>query len=536
MKSLLGAALVVGGAVALTMGAACADEGPIAPAACANGASPNGETGGAGGGDGLVGQSVQPSEWVGFHTEIPMTPDQLHHLASGLFGPDAQGGALLGETEIAPKIFLSAAADPSTPDQTQITIAFDDGDRDQRRKLAVAPASFAIGNAFVTTIDAALAKMQADNADKSGQGEMFLLEHRIFSSYGGKLSFGVKGDGGVYSLVLDVTSPRTSLVPATLGAAADPTGPYDTIAGTVYFHMSYDDFDFFTNHAYGAGAESKQNFKDFALIPHDWLRLTVEPHLDQKFVDVGFEVLALDGSRLPVAKAPASVPAGDTFQKLVLRNMSTMTDQEGTKKGSSTPWSSPFYYDDPAGGGVVQVIAQGNLGVFTVAYSIESPQHPLHDVELVQYDKVKIAAPDPSETASCEQLGDPNITLAPQGTLNITFSASSTVSTSPDLKVPLVGDIYCALYHASDVNVGGPILNAMEISDFTLPMADLTKSPTYTTQVLIAGDYQVLCAQDLDHSGGASKGDPVTLPIGAYTVACNENPVTVEFALLDPED
>ena len=51
---------------------------------------------------------------------------------------------------------------------------------------------------------------------------------------------------------------------------------------------------------------------------------------------------------------------------------------------------------------------------------------------------------------------------------------------------------------------------------------------------MYAGEYQILCAQDLDASGGASKGDPVTLPIGGYTAACNRNPVTVEFAILDP--
>ena len=64
--------------------------------------------------------------------------------------------------------------------------------------------------------------------------------------------------------------------------------------------MSKDDFDFFVDRAYGKGATSRQNFHDFALVPYEWLRLTVEPHLDEKFVNVGFEVLALDGKRIPV--------------------------------------------------------------------------------------------------------------------------------------------------------------------------------------------------------------------------------------------
>jgi hypothetical protein len=29
-------------------------------------------------------------------------------------------------------------------------------------------------------------------------------------------------------------------------------------------------------------------------------------------------------------------------------------------------------------------------------------------------------------------------------------------------------------------------------------------------------------------------GDPVTLPIGGFTVACNVNPVAVQFAILNP--
>lgn len=497
----------------------------------------SGATGDTGMCPGPTTKTAPANEFVGFHAEVPIAKADLHPLAAGLIGADAQAGKFVPEKEITPGVFVSAAADPSTPDQARLTFAFDDDLGNARRPLAVAPASFAVGNVFVAAVDAAVAKMEADVAADPNGTEPFFLEYRVASAQGGKLSFGVRGDAGKYKLIVDIQSPRTGLDKDKIGKAAEDFGPYDTVAGTVWFHMQRAEFDFFTDHAYGSGATSKQNFTDFKLVPHEWLRLTVEPHLDQKFVNVGFEVVAVDGKRIPVSKAPASILAGDAFRALVLRNMTTMTAQEKQQPGSSTPWQAPFYYDNPDGGGVVQVIAQGSAGKFSVAYSIESPRNPLKDVPFVAYQPVTIAPPDPNATAGCEMLGDPTIVLAPKGTLNISFVASDTIKKSPDLMGPLVGTIYCSLFAKEDVEITGPVEGAQSIQDFNIPMADLsgTKTPTFITQELFAGEYQVLCAQDLDGDGEASHGDPVTLPIGGYTVACNKNPVTVEFAILNPQ-
>jgi hypothetical protein len=485
----------------------------------------------------VVTTGIDPVEFVGYHNEVALDPTKFHALASGLFGTDAQGGKILPEQTLAPGLFVDAAADQQTPDQVDLTFSFDDG-TPTHRKIAMTPASFAMGTVFVTTVDAALAKMQADNAPVNGQpvtgqGESYFLEYRMYSSQGGRVSFGVRGDGGVYTLVIDVTSPHMSLTPGQLNTAADHDGPYDTVAGTVWFHMSKDDFDFFVNHAYGEGATGKQNFTDFALVPHDWLHLTVTPHLDQQFVNVGFQVIGTDGSKIAFANAPASVPAGTTFQNAVDRNMSNTISQEAAKAGSSTPWSVPFYYDSPNQGGVVQVIAQGAGGVFTVAYGVETPHHTLKDVPLLQYEPVNIPPDDGAASASCVQLGG---TEAPKGTLNITFSASSEVKNSPDLHVPLVGLISCSVYHSTDVHADGPIPGAVSVQDFSLPNADLgaATAPTFVTNAIFAGDYQILCYQDLNKNGIADPGDPVTLPIGSYPVECTANPAAVEFAILYP--
>jgi hypothetical protein len=478
----------------------------------------------------------QATEWVGFHFEAPLDPAGFHALASGLFGEDAQAGKFVKDRELSPGIFVTGSAESTTPDQSRLTFAFDDG-KTKRRTLAVAPASFAVGGVFIATVEAALAKMQADNKAEPGSGQSFHLEYRVASAQGGRLSFGVRGDAGVYSLVVDVSSPHTALEKTKIGTAVDKFEPHDTVAGTVWFQLSKDDFDFFTDHAYGQGATGKQNFTDFKLVPHEWLRLTVEPHLDEKFVSVGFEVVSVDGKRIPVAKAPASILAGDTYQKLVDRNLTTMLAQEKVKPGSSTPWQVPFYYDDPDGGGVVQVIAQGAAGKFSIAYAVESPRHTLKDVPFVAYQPVKLEPPDPSEIASCEELGDPNIKLAPKGTLDITFAVSETILNSPDLMSPLKGMISCSLFHKKDVEITGPLEGAVSLQDFDLPDADLqAQDPlTFVTKEVFAGEYQILCFQDLDGDGQPTPGDPVTIPIGGYTAACNKNPVTVEFAILYPK-
>jgi hypothetical protein len=474
------------------------------------------------------------NEWVSFHVEVPLQAADFDPLASGLFGADAQAGKLIAKHVLSPGMFITSAAETQTPAQVRLTLSFDDGTNPDR-VVAVAPGSFATGGVFISTVDAAMATMQADEAASPGSSESWYLEYRVTSAQGGRLSFGVKGNLGVFTLVVDVTSPHTGLTSAQIGKPIDTFSPYDTVAGTVGFHLSQDEFDFFVAHAYGVGATSNQNFNDFELLPHTWLRLTVDPHLTEQFVNVGFDVITVGGKRIHVSNAPASVLAGGTFQALVDRNMTTMTNQEAAKAGSSTPWQVPFYYNDPNGGGVVQVIANGALGVFQIAYSIESPQNPLKDVPFVAYEPVAMIPADASTTVSCADLGDPNIKLALTGTFNITFSASSVILKNPH--PPLQGTIYCSLYHAADINLSGPLPGAVSLQDFTVPNADLAAmpAPTFTTDPVSSGTYQVLCFQDLLGNSMPSKGDPVTLPIGSYPMECNENPVDVEFALLDPQ-
>jgi hypothetical protein len=77
------------------------------------------------------------------------------------------------------------------------------------------------------------------------------------------------------------------------------------------------------------------------------------------------------------------------------------------------------------------------------------------------------------------------------------------------------------------------------LQSFVVPNASFETGapvPHYLTGKLPSGSYQILCGQDITHQGGnIGFGDPVTIPISPIPLACNLNPITVEFALLDPQ-
>jgi hypothetical protein len=496
----------------------------IAASACEKGSDNNTQT-----------ASATAQEWVGYHVEIPMTSAAFTTIGQALFGSAAQNGQYLPPYELAAGVYLSSEQETATSTQSRIRVAFNDmAPATGQRTLALAPASFELGQIFLTATTAAVTTMHADEMAQPGSGESFYLEYRVNSTQGGTMSIGLRGALDAYTFVVDIQSPPTHLNPAQIGMPAAAPDAYDTVAGTVWFHLSLDEFTFFSNHAYGSGATGAQNFTDFQLVPFDWLRLTVTPHLDQQFINIAFDVVAADGTRTAFANAPASVLAGAQFQALVERNMTAMNAAEAAKAGSSSPWSAPFYYDSPGMGGVVQVVASGAAGSFEVAYAVASPQHALTEVPFLAYTPVTIQPEDPNATASCQSLGG---TISPNGVFNVTFSASSVVMQSPSLKGPLTGTIYCSVFNASDVNTAGPVPGAVSLQDFHVDNANLSTgpAPTFTTNTFYSGNYQILCYQDLLGNGKTSMGDPVTLPIGNYPLQCDKNAAAVQFAILDPQ-
>src|SRR5882672_8804941 len=69
-----------------------------------------------------TGNSTQATEWVGYHTEIPILADDFHPLAAGLFGETAQAKNFVVDREIAQGVFVGARADTGTPDQSVVTL------------------------------------------------------------------------------------------------------------------------------------------------------------------------------------------------------------------------------------------------------------------------------------------------------------------------------------------------------------------------------------------------------------------------------
>ena len=368
------------------------------------------------------------------------------------------------------------------------------------------------------------------------------LEYHVVSPNGGELTIQTEWlEGGTSGVVRFITAaPRTSLTPGAVNTAAFGGESYEQLSGTVFFTLSVDEFSFFSNRAYGITSGALQNFSDFRLQPHNWLRLTVTPRLADELVDVGFEVIAMDGSRVPFARAPASVVAGEQFQQNVIRMVDDMLAAEAAAPGSSRPFEVSFYYDDPEGGGVVSVIAEGRGGVFGIAYAVASPARALEDVDFVPY-QGEVRIPDSIPTPqTCVEMGS---TEALSGRFHIRFDASSTVRGSALLTNPLVGNVWGSVYRAADVTINGPNEGASPVASFAFENVDITgglSATTYDIDTLIpGGNYQILGFMDIDMNADLAnadpdQGDPVAIPIGGFPMRCADEPITVEFALLLP--
>lgn len=482
----------------------------------------------------------RPVEYVGLTVTRPVDAAAFRAFASPLFGPEARDGRGHVEYALQPGLFLTVEPDPRTDEQAIIRLDMvSTTEPDDRRTVFRAPASFGYGALFIDAVEAALAQAAAVRAD--GEGEPFWIEYRARSPHGGNLDLRLTYEGAEPVLSLTTHTPQTSLMDGRINQPAFEGEPYETIAGTVWFELGRDQFDFFVERAYGVTESAGQNFKDFQLKPHDWLRLTVTPELAQQRVDVAFEVVTLDGRRLAFARAPASYIAGDLFKQGVLRMVDNMLDQEDAAPGSSTAWTVPFHYDDPEGGGVVRVVAQGQGGVFRIAYAVESPVNRLRPVEFLPYAQVfEIPAEFPEVETDCAEYGSEP---AAQGYFELTFDASTTVRNSRNLAHPLRGPIWGSVFRAEDVVGTGPKPGARAVASFAFDDVDLTDPDALAAfpidVQLIAGRYQILGFIDIDGNADPDDpdpdvGDPVTIPIGAYDLECARQPVRVEFAILRP--
>ncbi|MCB1843109.1 MAG: hypothetical protein KDI09_09130 [Halioglobus sp.] len=484
------------------------------------------------------------SEYVGLAVGTSMTEEQVLPVLSQLLGTDASSGGHLMDFELQPGVLLSSSNDSRSSEQLILQVDMlvsNENVAPARRTLFRGPASYTYGGIFVDVVAAALQELR-NNPDGMSP---FTLEYRSRSAQGGELAVIVDyaRDSGIL-LKVDVNTPRTFLIPGRINQPYLNGAPFESIYGLVNFSLSRDQFDFFSTRAYGLSAGANQNFNDFLLLPHRWLRLTVTPLLDELTVDVGFEVVTVDGRRLDIARAPASVVAGEQFRETVFRMVDNMNDAEARLPGSSVPWSVPFYYDDPAAGGVVEVLAQGVDGRFRIAYAVETPVNQLQDTAFVAYQgQVEIPPDWDAARPTCEELGSVS---ALEGNFELRFNASSTVRNSDNLDGPLRGAVIGSIFRAEDVTLTGPNEGAEAVYKFRFDDVDVTSlegSPDrYAIPVSLgAGDYQILGFMDIDGNeaagdGGPDVNDPVMIPIGAYAMECAQQPVTVEFAILLPDD
>lgn len=494
--------------------------------------------------DTLLRPRSAPIEFVGLTVRRPIvTEDDFLEVAAPLFGSEARGGSYLSDYEIDRGLFVTSQADERTPEQAVITMRMAPTDGGDARTVLRVPASYDYGELFIEVVRVSLAKTREVTASDPDRMSPWDLSYHVISPNGGALTLAVEYDGRAAELVLTTENPRTSLRSGEVNTAAFVGDPHERIGGTVWFSLSRDEFDFFSSRAYGVSAGRDQNFDDFRLQPHDWLRITVTPMIEEEMVDVAFDVVLLDGTRVPFARSPASYVAGEQFRQNVFRMVDNMNAAEAEEPGSSTPWTVPFHYDDPAGGGVVRVIAQGQGGEFRIAYAVESPIQMLREVDFVPYEGDPLAEVDqtpPPPASSCEDHGSVE---ADAGRFVARFDASRTVRNSDELTHELRGTIFGSVFRAEDVTISGPVDGAEALASFRFDDVDLTagiSEQAYEIDADIpAGEYQILGFLDVDgnglETGDPDVGDPITLPIGGYEMECAEQPIVIEFALLLPE-
>ena len=486
----------------------------------------------------------EPIEFVGLTLERPIANEaDFLAVVDPIFGALAQGGRGHQDFEIQPGLFLTVVPDDRTPEQAVVTLemAPTRPAGAVRRTVLQVPVSYQYGGIYIEAVRAALARTN-EVVTAGDIMQPYHLEYHVLSVNGGDLVIQTEYRNGAAVVRLRTSAPRTSLMPGQVNTPAFTGQPIENVGGTVWFELGRDEFSFFTNRAYGASSSAAQNFADFQLLPHDWLRLTVTPRLEDEVVDVGFEIVAVDGHRIPLAHAPASLVGGEQFQQNVFRMVDNMNAQEAALAGSSVPFEVPFYYDDPEGGGVVSVIANGSGGQFRIAYTVESPTHRLQDVSFVPYQGiVEIPAQIPNTRPTCASMGSMD---ALSGRFHLRFDASDTVRSSPNLTSPLRGRVWGDIYRARDVTIGGPRPGTSAVASFAFAEVDVTAGPS-TEEFLIDVDlpsgvqYQILGFMDVDGNaaeGAASpdEGDPVFIPIGGYRMECADQDAVVEFALLLP--
>lgn len=132
--------------------------------------------------------------------------------------------------------------------------------------------------------------------------------------------------------------------------------------------------------------------------------------------------------------------------------------------------------------------------------------------------------------------GSPETTFG-NGTLGLRFSIDDDVAESMD--VPPAGVFFGEIYDAEDVTGLGPNDGAVALTGFTVTLdlaVDGTHSDVvYTTPLFEIAEVTVLGALDVDESGDASGGDPITLPhLTSFDVLEGTSEVVVELNMLYP--
>ncbi len=472
-------------------------------------------------------QDAVGTEYLHITLGEAMEADALVELLHALFDEEAPAGAF--PHEVPGGLVVTRVTDPNDMDGVSRLRYQMPGKSGELRDVASVPVSQAMGQRFTLIVESVWERMSAylgqEDADQARETNIDITAH---SDTGGHITLRVLGVGSSFRLVHEIRGPHVVIGDVSHGIPATSTGDWTTLGLSIGFKVRKDQLNFFVDKAYGRGQAEGQSFDHFILgPPHDWLNVTVTPWFGLvPAVNVSFEAILEDGSRIPYAAAPASDVMGAEFIEVVNGAMTAMTAQEEASPGSSTPFEIPYFYDDPDGS-VVQVRVVGKDGVFIIFYDLISAPVPNGD--------------PPPEVELSPTSPDGGVDGEGQGKLNVTFQASELVQESEFLDAELECEIWANVFRADEVLVTGPIEGAEVLANIHVPYADLRggiRSVPIITEDLPVTRVKILGFCDVDGNAdpddpGPDDGDPVTVPLTEFQVLEGLTAeVTVPFELV----
>lgn len=357
-------------------------------------------------------------------------------------------------------------------------------------------------------------------------------------------------------------SPSGELIQSMkVGAATPPTGTdrgrtntpatagvaYSQLTVEITTNTSRDEFEYFANRAVGRGGAPVPAIEDFEIPSHPWLHVSIGSNVTDQSITTTLQGVSRDGVRYELGRATSTVADSIRFVDSTLNLVdSALTGfppaaPDAVSGDVETPaWTAPFTATDtaqPAGATAATLQATLSAGVgpdLELTLRGSTIYDLLDDVEYTASSTDAEFEPAPQSPTACGELGSID---AGGGRFVLTFALAPGLAKALS-GVDIIGTVYGAQYEGADVVGGQPRPGAAALGVFAINDVNLTSGtsdPNPLESLGSAGPYQFFGFLDANGNANptnpqADAGDLVLRPISPYTLRCDEQPISLEFA------